>query len=103
MLGGLVNSVTHSAAKPIQQDAAFHLALPGVKLVAVADGISGRAYLTRSQEASQLAVHAFLAAMLNARCELEDETISEEVIRSAFAYAHNMVRWLGSTTPDNPP
>lgn len=59
-LGGIVDSVTTIGGKPTQQDAVEHLDWPGIKLVVVADGVSGCA---QSQLASQTAMHAVMTRL----------------------------------------
>lgn len=89
LLRGLAHSATASGGRSIQQDSAFHLVLPGVKIVAVADGVGSRAC---SDQASHLALHSALAHLSAA--VLSGAQVTEDILRQAFNVAHEHVRLL---------
>jgi serine/threonine protein phosphatase PrpC len=91
MLPGVADSATTIGGKGLQQDACYHVSLPGAKIVAVADGISS-AY--RADYAAQLAL---LSALGHFQYRiLDDHPVDERLLLAAFDQAHRHVRRLNA-------
>lgn len=92
-LPGIADSATAVGPRSAQQDACYHVFLPGCKIVAVADGIGQHPKYSHYHS-----THVMLSALgFLQRGIMSGVAMSDELIRMAFQDAQNHCRLLNET------